>query len=195
MSEALAEGGYDLTDQGQVAAAFSDEALLSAARERALQRSIPIAVFDAISGGIAGKFIKPAMEAGERILPAATKEVGAQAVLGGSGEAAGSYAAGDEIKPFDVLAEAFGELVPGAAETLLGVRSQQAAREKQSAEAPQQPADVAPQEQPGDNEDLASKGSAPSTPAPAPRGPVSPIPPPEAPRSTRSSRSSRPTSC
>jgi hypothetical protein len=175
MSEALAEGGYDLTDQGQVAAAFSDEALLSAARERALQRSIPIAVFDAISGGIAGKFIKPAMEAGERILPAATKEVGAQAVLGGSGEAAGSYAAGDEIKPFDVLAEAFGELVPGAAETLLGVRSQQAAREKQSAEAPQQPADVAPQEQPGDNEDLASKGSAPSTPAPAPRGPVSPI--------------------
>ena len=53
--DVLREEGVDVTSPDQLYTATQDAEIMSKAREKGLKRGIPIAVFDAISGGVAGK--------------------------------------------------------------------------------------------------------------------------------------------
>jgi hypothetical protein len=92
---------------------------MSKAREKGLKRGIPIAVFDAISGGTAGKvgnvLVKSVgKSATNRAMKVAAAETLVQAGLGGTGEFAGQVISGEEIRPRDIALEAFAELGPAA---------------------------------------------------------------------------------
>lgn len=108
--ESLQEQGVDVTDPKQLKAAFENEEIVSKARASALKKGIPIAIFDLISGGVAGKIAsKPAKSLLGKIGQGAA-EFGVQAALGGGGELAGQVTSGEEISPSAIIAEMAGEL-------------------------------------------------------------------------------------
>lgn len=108
--EILKEQGVDVTDEKSLESAFSNEEIISKARESAYKKSIPIAIFDLISGGVAGKIVKkPATSLLGKVASGAA-EFGVQAGLGGGGEVAGQIVAGENIQPGAVLGEMIGEL-------------------------------------------------------------------------------------
>jgi hypothetical protein len=139
--------GVDLTDPEQIQAAFENPKLMAAVRESALKHGVPVAAFDALSGGLAGKLIRPVNKAlGDKMLDAAGNpildsagreifrpntvsvlaaglaELTQQATLGGAGEAGGQLAQQGKIyDPTAVAAEIIGELGPGVVETATGV--------------------------------------------------------------------------
>ena len=128
--EEMAGAGYDLTDPKQIEAAWADEEMMGRARQRGLDKGWPVALFDMISGGIAGKLYKPVAKAVSKAdelttagkVAGAATEIGAQGTLGGAGEVAGSLNVGDEVDTFSVLAEVFGEVVPGSVESVVGAK-------------------------------------------------------------------------
>lgn len=140
--EELQNSGMDITDPNSIQSYFSDEGKLAPIREKALLRGVPIAAFDAVSAGIGGKlgrvFGSEIIKEGEKVLGKkfATKtgealtELGAQAVLGGGGEVAGSVAAGDEVNLKDVFAEVIGEVGTGSIEVLQGKMADRANQRK-----------------------------------------------------------------
>lgn len=108
--ESLQEQGVDVTDPKQLKSAFENEEIVSKARASALKKGIPIAIFDLISGGVAGKIAsKPAKSLLGKIGQGAA-EFGVQAALGGGGELAGQVTSGEEISPSAIIAEMAGEL-------------------------------------------------------------------------------------
>lgn len=140
--EELQNSGMDITDPNSIQSYFSNEEKLAPIREKALLRGVPVAAFDAVSAGIGGKlgrvFGSEIIKEGEKVIGKqfATKtgealtELGAQAILGGGGEVAGSVAAGDEVNLKDVFAEVIGEVGPGAAEVLQGRMADRANQRK-----------------------------------------------------------------
>lgn len=124
MVASLQESGVDLTDREQLLNALQDEEALARWKKHATARSVPIALIDAISAGIAGRLTAAARTAGKS--PAAVARTGAaealliQPGLGGLGEAAGSFAAGDPIDGKAILSEMIGELPTGTIETGVG---------------------------------------------------------------------------
>jgi hypothetical protein len=117
--DVLREEGVDVTSPDQLREASRDERIMSKAREKGLKRGIPIAVFDAISGGTAGKvgnvLVKSVgKSATNRAMKVAAAETLVQAGLGGTGEFAGQVISGEEIRPRDIALEAFAELGPAA---------------------------------------------------------------------------------
>jgi hypothetical protein len=117
--DVLREEGVNVTDPEQLREATGDQRIMSKAREKGLKRGIPIAVFDAISGGAAGKvgnvLVKSVgRSAKNRAMKVAAAETLVQAGLGGTGEFAGQVISGEEIRPRDIALEAFAELGPAA---------------------------------------------------------------------------------
>ena len=117
--DVLKEEGVDVTSPDQLANAVKDEEIMSKAREKGLKRGIPIAIFDAISGGVAGKvgttLVKSVgKSATNRAMKVAAAETLVQAALGGGGELAGQVISGEEIRPRDIALEAFAEIGPAA---------------------------------------------------------------------------------
>lgn len=117
--DVLREEGVDVTSPDQLREASRDQRIMSKAREKGLKRGIPIAVFDAISGGTAGKvgnvLVKSVgKSATNRAMKVAAAETLVQAGLGGTGEFAGQVISGEEIRPRDIALEAFAELGPAA---------------------------------------------------------------------------------
>ncbi|MER8602781.1 D-Ala-D-Ala carboxypeptidase family metallohydrolase [Mesorhizobium sp. M1233] len=101
--------GVDFNDDAAVSAAFKDPAIMADARDHALKRGIPVAAFDAISFGIAGKIGKP------------VAELAMQAGTGAAGEASAQYVDKGEItNPGDVLMEGAAEVVSGVPEIVIG---------------------------------------------------------------------------
>ncbi|MER8967726.1 D-Ala-D-Ala carboxypeptidase family metallohydrolase [Mesorhizobium sp. M0808] len=101
--------GVDFNDDAAVAAAFKDPAIMADARNHALKRGIPVAAFDAISFGIAGKIGKP------------VAELAMQAGTGAAGEASAQYVdKGAITNPGDVLMEGAAEVVSGVPEIVVG---------------------------------------------------------------------------
>lgn len=112
--------GIDSTDAEQLKAAFTNSELMAEAREFASDRGVPIAIFDALSFGLAGRLYKPATAlvkgAAGRTM-GMTGEVVMQAGAGASGEATAQLASVGYIEDIPgVVAEAFGEIVPGILE-------------------------------------------------------------------------------
>lgn len=116
----LREAGVDFTNEDSIRAGLSDPERMAAFREHASRRGLAIGLVDAISGGLAGKFAAGAKSTLGKIGRGATEDLVMQPALGAVGEAAGALAAGDEISAKDMLAEAAGEIGPGAVETAVG---------------------------------------------------------------------------
>ncbi len=138
LMEAITANGRDPRNPADVLAALNDPKLMEAARKRGAIRGMTVGAFDAISAGLAGKFIGPVVKAmesgaltgGKAVRAAGTatlKETGMQAGLGGAGEAAGAVAVGEPVNRADVLMEAFAELpgaVPEAAGNIMAARKE-----------------------------------------------------------------------
>ncbi|MES0207944.1 D-Ala-D-Ala carboxypeptidase family metallohydrolase [Mesorhizobium sp. M0028] len=108
--DTMRDHGVDFNDDAAVAAAFKDPAIMADARSHALKRGIPVAAFDAISFGVAGKIGKP------------VAELAMQAGTGAAGEASAQYVDDGEIsKPGDVLMEGIAEVVSGVPEIGVGM--------------------------------------------------------------------------
>lgn len=124
----LQEAGVDTTNEEALSNAFSNPSIMEKARLYANKRGIPIALFDAVSGGSGGKIAGAVAKSSRKslglkigeALPSAVKrkavlaELGAQSLLGGSGELSGQVISGDEIDVRDILLESFAELAPAS---------------------------------------------------------------------------------
>lgn len=102
----LDEQGVDTTDPNDLRKAYSNQKLMGKARERAAKHGIPVALLDALSGSLAGRFIKAG---GFKPLGIA-KETGTQMGLGATGETTGEFVSGQPFSAPDIVAEALGEL-------------------------------------------------------------------------------------
>lgn len=128
LTEAMAEAGVDVSNPQQIGQAFQDPEVMERARRNGVARGIPVALFDAFSGGIAGRTVGPVVGSGVRkIIAAGAREVGEQAALGMAGETAGQVSeqlaetgAVSDLSMKDVVAEGLGELVPGAGQVAMG---------------------------------------------------------------------------
>jgi hypothetical protein len=108
--ESLQEQGVNVQDPASLQKAFSDDAIIDNARSAALKKGIPIAIFDLISGGLAGKIAsKPAKSLLGKIGQGAI-EFGVQAAMGGAGELSGELASGEKVNPSAIIGEMIGEL-------------------------------------------------------------------------------------
>lgn len=118
--ESLQQAGIDVSDPDSLIKGFGDDSIMEEARSHALKKGVPIALFDMLSAGLAGKIVsQPAKtligRAGQY-----SSELGMQAGMGMSGEFTGQSMAGEEIQPGAILAEGVGELGPGVVETGIG---------------------------------------------------------------------------
>ena len=136
--DTMRDAGVDLSNAEQVAAALNDDKFMATARERGAKRGLPVAAFDAISFGLAGRISKVIERGGEGLVrrgAGAAAEVGAQAGAGAAGEAGAQLADKGKISsPSDVLLEAAGEVAASPTEILLGRKN---AERQQQASAPE----------------------------------------------------------
>lgn len=118
--ESLQQAGVDTTNPEQLKKAFESEEIISAARSHALKKGIPIALFDLVSGGLAGKIVsKPATSLLGKVSQAGV-ELAVQSVMGAAGETAGQVVSGEKIQPGAILSEAFGEVATTPVEVGVG---------------------------------------------------------------------------
>lgn len=121
----LQEAGVDITSTEAIQKAFSDTELIDTLQTKAEERGIPIAIFDALSMGLAGKFYNRARTATRsqalNKTVGATGEVISQAALGGMGEVGAQLNTDGEITSMkDVAFEVAGEGPVGAVESTAG---------------------------------------------------------------------------
>ena len=90
-------------------AALNNPELMASAREKALKRGMPVAIFDVLTAGLAGKLLAGAKSTVGSVGARAAGELGLQAGGGAAGEAGAQLASG-EYKPGDILMEAFAEM-------------------------------------------------------------------------------------
>lgn len=109
LQDVMAEKGVNGTDSMSIRAALNNPELMAAAREKALKRGIPVAIFDALTAGLAGKLLAGAKPTVGSVGARAAGELGLQAGGGAAGEAGAQLATG-EYKPGDILMEAFAEM-------------------------------------------------------------------------------------
>lgn len=89
----------DIADPVALGEALADPVRVRDAAAKASRHASVVAAFDAVSAGVASK------------VPNALVQAVSQPALGAAGEAGGQLAAGDEIAPGAILAEAVGELI------------------------------------------------------------------------------------
>lgn len=109
LQDVMAEKGVNGTDSMSIHAALNNPELMAAARDKALKRGIPVAIFDALTAGLAGKLLAGAKPTVGSVGARAAGELGLQAGGGAAGEAGAQLATG-EYKPGDILMEAFAEM-------------------------------------------------------------------------------------
>lgn len=125
--DGIAEAGYNTTSAEDLRKAFQDEKLMSKLRAEGWKSGTPLAIFDMLSVGLAGKIIsKPARTIAGKIF-AGTAELGAQAGFGMAGEAGKQIVTSGKInKPVDVFMEGLGEIGPGVPEIAFGAITEKA---------------------------------------------------------------------
>lgn len=126
IGDLLEKKGVDASNPTAIRALLEDPKFLAEARERGLKRGIPVAAFDALSAGFAGRFIRALDKAGTGVsrkaaVKAGAKEAGVQVGAGMAGEATGQALVG-EVKPLDVFIEGLAELPGGVAEVATNAR-------------------------------------------------------------------------
>lgn len=130
--EELQNRGYNTKSAEDIKKAFSDEKLMSELVKEGYKKGIPIAIFDMLSMGLAGKLIsKPARTVGGRILQGAG-EVAVQSGLGGGGEIAGQLVQKGKVTDWSgVVAEAISEIGTGVPEIAFGAITNKAKNNQQ----------------------------------------------------------------
>ena len=127
----LREAGVDMNNNAAVQEMLSNPEFYARAKERAATYALPIAVFDALSMGLAGKLTGAVIKSGSKapaIVAASVAELGMQGSLGASGEAAAQFMElergfRDKISKGEIGLEFVAELVPGSVEVATGVYS------------------------------------------------------------------------
>lgn len=132
--ESLAESGVDVSNEESLASAFSDDEKMDEVRIKALKKGVPVAVFDMISGGVAGRILsKPAKNVIKRSAQLSA-EMGVQMGLGATGEATGQLVSEGKITSIGAIgAEAVGEIGGGAATVAIGTAYRNLVNKKASA--------------------------------------------------------------
>jgi hypothetical protein len=125
IADALGESGSAMTDPHAVGQALRDPALMAAAREKGVKRGIPIAAFDALTAGLAGRLLAGAKPTAMSIGLRAAGELGVQATGGALGEAVAQAVTG-EYTPGAIVLEALAEIPGGIIEAPLNVRAHRA---------------------------------------------------------------------
>ncbi|GIK24699.1 MAG: hypothetical protein BroJett006_09450 [Betaproteobacteria bacterium] len=121
IADALAESGATMTDAYALGQALRDPKLMAAAREKGVKRGIPIAAFDALTAGLAGRLLAGARPTAASIGLRSAGELGLQAGGGAAGEAAAQAVTG-EYNPGAIVLEALAEIPGGIVEAPLNVR-------------------------------------------------------------------------
>lgn len=118
--ETLQEAGIDTKDPVALQQAFQNDELIATARSHAWKKSIPVAIFDLISGGLAGKIVaKPAKSLIGKTTQGAA-ELLVQGGFGATGEAVSQKVAGEELKPGEILLEGLAEFATAPVEATIG---------------------------------------------------------------------------
>lgn len=127
--ETLSEEGVDITNANSLKDAFANEELMDRARKAGWEKGVPVALFDMLSAGIAGKFVsksaKAIMTTGApsigRKVAGGFAELGVQSTLGGAGEAAGQLVEKGKIYDTNaIVLEMLGETFGSAGEIVTG---------------------------------------------------------------------------
>ena len=101
--------GLNMTDPVELASGMNDAELMGKAREKAVKRGVPVAIFDAITAGLAGRLLAGAAPTALSRIGRGAGELAIQAGGGAAGEATAQAVTG-EYKPGDILMEALAEL-------------------------------------------------------------------------------------
>jgi hypothetical protein len=170
--EELQTAGMNPKNPESIAQFFSNETLMAEAKDAAFKRGVPVAAFDALSAGIAGRVGSVFRAAAKTPVRLAATEGVIQGGLGAGGEISGSLAAGDPVNPKAVFGEVLGEVGPAAIEIAAG----RAASASQPApvgtpSSPTAPPSSAPIAQPAPAE-VPQNFTPISSPAPAATGPA-----------------------
>lgn len=115
MGDVMSEKGMDPRDPMSIRRALGDPEIMAAAREKAVKRAVPIAIFDALTAGLAGRLLSGATSSAASVAARSAGEVGVQAGGGAAGEAVAQAATG-EYKPGDIVLEALAEIPTGFVE-------------------------------------------------------------------------------
>jgi len=109
MAEELGKAGVELSNPAAIKEAFSNSELMTEIKDKARKRGVPIALFDMLSMGIAGRFYRPVRNVTKSRTAGATTEITAAGSLpGAAGEAAAQYNTEGKIdKEQEVLLEGF----------------------------------------------------------------------------------------
>ena len=118
--EELQTAGMNPKNPESIAQFFSNETLMAEAKDAAFKRGVPVAAFDALSAGIAGRVGSVFRAAAKTPVRLAATEGVIQGGLGAGGEISGSLAAGDPVNPKAVFGEVLGEVGPAAIEIAAG---------------------------------------------------------------------------
>lgn len=114
MQEELNKRGLKYDEDG-IREVLSDSEAMSEIRRKAIVRGGVVGAVDALTAGLTGKIVGKALLKGSSKGVAALKGLGVESTSGAAGDALGSLAIGEEIKPASVLGEFFGEIgSPGA---------------------------------------------------------------------------------
>ena len=109
INEVVTESGGSTTDAFSIGRAMANPEVMEAAREKALKRGIPIALFDALTAGVAGRLLAGATSSTGSVAARTAGELGIQATGGAAGEATAQGLTG-EFNPGEILLEAFAEI-------------------------------------------------------------------------------------
>jgi len=127
IQDVLQENKVNMNDVGSLSRALENKELMEKAREKAVARGIPIALFDAATAGLAGRFLAAANSTKRSMITAVTAEAGVQMAGGALGEITAQKVSGEEkLKWGDIWLEALGELptaVPEAWSNYAGLRA------------------------------------------------------------------------
>ena len=161
MTDVLQDKGIDLTDAAKVAKALSDPKIIQEMKDKGAKRGLIVGAFDALSMGLAGRFMRPANEliaagklsgsaAKKATVAAWSKELGVQAGAGAGGEFLAQQATG-EFKPAEVLLEGLAEGISAPIDVYGSLREardlETAARQAEAARTgePTVPSKIAPE--------------------------------------------------
>jgi hypothetical protein len=109
LNEVITERGGSTTDAFAIGRAMANPEVMEAAREKGLKRGIPIALFDALTAGLAGRLLAGAKSSVGSVASRTAGEFGVQAAGGAAGEGTAQALTG-EFNPGEILLEAFAEI-------------------------------------------------------------------------------------
>lgn len=133
MADVLQDKGIDLMDPARVSMALRDPKVLDEIKDKGAKRGLIVGAFDALSMGLAGRFMQPANDliaagkltgsaAKKATVAAWGKELALQMGAGAGGEFAAQKATGED-RPADVLMEALAEGVSAPIDVYSSLRN------------------------------------------------------------------------